>query len=174
MMIKTPKGEFPLESITEIHFDRSLNTINRFNGKREIRVDAYMKNQNESVRPILADLNERIIPLILEQYPDITVQKQGQEKDSAEQMESMGLYFGIAFLIIVIIIMIYFKSYIQGFMVLLMIPLGFHLNHGLKSAFKTLGFYHKNGLKVLAKISLIYAAIMSFGFGVIPLIVYFK
>jgi succinate dehydrogenase / fumarate reductase cytochrome b subunit len=57
---------------------------------------------------------------------------------------------------------------------ILMIPLGLHLHHGLKSAFKTLGFYHKRGLRILAKISLVYAIIMSVGFGIIPLIVYFK
>lgn len=57
---------------------------------------------------------------------------------------------------------------------ILMIPLGFHLQHGLKSAFKTLGFYHKKGLRVLAKVSLIYAIIMSVGFAIIPIIVYFK
>ena len=56
----------------------------------------------------------------------------------------------------------------------LMIPLGFHLHHGLKSAFKTLGFYHKAELRLVAKIALIYAVIMSVGFGIIPLIVYFK
>jgi succinate dehydrogenase / fumarate reductase cytochrome b subunit len=55
-----------------------------------------------------------------------------------------------------------------------MIPLGFHLHHGLKSSFKTLGFYHQSGLSVIAKVSLVYALIMSIGFGVIPLIVYFK
>lgn len=56
----------------------------------------------------------------------------------------------------------------------LMIPLGLHLNHGLKSSFKTLGFYHKKGLKIVAKVSLIYAAIMAIGFGIIPFIVYLK
>lgn len=60
------------------------------------------------------------------------------------------------------------------FYTILVIPLGFHLQHGLKSAFKTLGFYHKRGLAILANISLLYAAIMSIGFGVIPLIVYLK
>lgn len=60
------------------------------------------------------------------------------------------------------------------FYTILMIPLGLHLNHGLKSAFKTLGFYHKKGLRVLAKISLVYAAIMTLGFGLIPFIVFFK
>ena len=60
------------------------------------------------------------------------------------------------------------------FYTVLMIPLGLHLYHGLKSGFKTLGFYHKKGLKTLARVSLIYAAIMAIGFGIIPFIVYFK
>jgi succinate dehydrogenase / fumarate reductase cytochrome b subunit len=64
--------------------------------------------------------------------------------------------------------------YFVIFYSVLMIPLGLHLHHGLKSAFKTLGFYHRSGLKVLARASLVYAAIMSFGFGIIPLVVYFK
>lgn len=54
------------------------------------------------------------------------------------------------------------------------IPPGFHLNHGLNSAFKTLGLHHKNALKILTKISFIYALIISLGFGLIPIFVYFK
>lgn len=69
---------------------------------------------------------------------------------------------------------LFHNSYYVLFYSLLMIPLGLHLHHGLKSAFKTLGFYHKKGLKMLATISLIYAVIISVGFGIIPLIVYFK
>ncbi|WP_422081597.1 succinate dehydrogenase cytochrome b subunit [Ulvibacterium sp.] len=64
--------------------------------------------------------------------------------------------------------------YYVVFYTILMIPLGLHLNHGLKSAFKTLGFYHKKGLRVLAKISLVYAAVMAVGFGLIPFIVFLK
>jgi succinate dehydrogenase / fumarate reductase cytochrome b subunit len=57
---------------------------------------------------------------------------------------------------------------------LLSIPLAFHLYHGLKSGFKTLGFYHKSGLRILAKVSLIYAIVMGIGFGIIPIVVYLK
>ncbi len=60
------------------------------------------------------------------------------------------------------------------FYTLLMIPLGYHLYHGVKSAFKTLGFYHKRGLAVLARVSLIYAIIISVGFAIIPFVVYLK
>ena len=69
---------------------------------------------------------------------------------------------------------LFHNIYFVLFYSLLMIPLGLHLHHGLKSAFKTLGFYHKRGLEVLAKISLIYAAIIAVGFGIIPFVVYFK
>jgi succinate dehydrogenase / fumarate reductase cytochrome b subunit len=69
---------------------------------------------------------------------------------------------------------LFHNIYYVLFYTLLMIPLGFHLQHGLKSGFKTLGFYHSKGLKTLAQVSLIYALIMSIGFGIIPFIVYFK
>ena len=64
--------------------------------------------------------------------------------------------------------------YYVSFYSLLMIPLGYHLFHGLKSAFKSLGFYSKNGLRVIGKVSLVFAWIMAVGFGIIPIIMYFK
>jgi succinate dehydrogenase / fumarate reductase cytochrome b subunit len=69
---------------------------------------------------------------------------------------------------------LFHNIYYVIFYSLLMIPLGFHLNHGLNSAFKTLGFYHKTGLKILSKVALIYALFVSILFGIIPFIVYFK
>ncbi len=60
------------------------------------------------------------------------------------------------------------------FYTVLAVPLAYHLHHGFKSAFKSLGFYHKKGLRIVAKVALVYALIMGIGFGVIPLIVYFK
>jgi succinate dehydrogenase / fumarate reductase cytochrome b subunit len=69
---------------------------------------------------------------------------------------------------------LFHNIYFVIFYSILMIPLGFHLNHGLKSAFKTLGFYHKQGLKIISKVSLAYALIVSILFGIIPFIVYFK
>ena len=69
---------------------------------------------------------------------------------------------------------LFHNIYFVIFYSILMIPLGFHLHHGLKSAFKTLGFYHKSGLQLIAKIAVFYAIVMSVGFGIIPFIVYLK
>lgn len=69
---------------------------------------------------------------------------------------------------------LFHNIYYVIFYTLMTIPLAFHLHHGFKSAFKTLGFYHKKGLRIIAKIALIYAIIIGVGFGSIPFIVYFK
>ncbi|NQZ78914.1 MAG: succinate dehydrogenase cytochrome b subunit [Ekhidna sp.] len=66
------------------------------------------------------------------------------------------------------------NPYYVAFYTLLMIPMGYHLFHGLKSAFKSLGVYHRSGLSVLQKVSLLFAIIMTIGFGIIPIIMYFK
>ncbi len=60
------------------------------------------------------------------------------------------------------------------FYTVISIPLALHIHHGLKSAFKTLGFYHLKGSKIIANVSLVFAVIMAIGFGIIPFIVYFK
>ncbi|MBT8218546.1 MAG: succinate dehydrogenase cytochrome b subunit [Bacteroidia bacterium] len=69
---------------------------------------------------------------------------------------------------------LFHNIYYVLFYSLLMFPLGFHLYHGLKSAVKSLGFYHRKSLLIISKVSLIYAVIVSAMFGIIPFIVYFK
>ena len=125
MLIHTAQGNYPLESIAEISTARSLSTINHYNGRREIRVDAYQKDQSQSVPDLLSYLEEEVLPVIIEKHPGITYMHQGQQKDTSEQMGSMMLYFGLAFLVIILVVMIYFKSFRQGVLVISMIPLGF-------------------------------------------------
>lgn len=124
MIIHTPKGNYPLGRIAEISTARSLSTINHYNGKREIRIDAYQKDQSQSVPDILNYIESDILPDILSKHKDISYMHQGQQKDTNEQMGSLILYFGLAFLVIVLLIMIYFKSFRQGLLVIVMIPLG--------------------------------------------------
>nr|WP_298929651.1 succinate dehydrogenase cytochrome b subunit [uncultured Allomuricauda sp.] len=69
---------------------------------------------------------------------------------------------------------LFHNIYYVIFYTVLAIPLALHLYHGFKSAFKTLGFYHKKGFRIVAKIALVYAIIMGVGFGIIPFIVYLK
>ncbi len=124
MIIHTAHGDFPLGTIAEISTARSLSSINHFNGRREVRVNAFQKDQSQSVPDILNFIETNILSEIIKKHPDITVMQQGQQKDSREQGGSMLMYFGLAFIIMVIIIMIYFKSFRQGILIIMMVPLG--------------------------------------------------
>lgn len=55
-----------------------------------------------------------------------------------------------------------------------MIPLGLHLSHGVQSAFMTLGLYHKKYIKIVSRISVIFATVMGLGFAIIPIILYLR
>jgi len=61
-----------------------------------------------------------------------------------------------------------------AFYTLLMVPLGYHVFHGLKSAVKSLGLFHRKSLQRMEKISLVFAWVVAVGFGIIPFIMYLK
>lgn len=118
-------GEYPLYEICELYLERSVTKINHYNGQKEIRVDANMIDPNESVTPILEKVSLEILPKIMEKYPSVSYLYQGQIKDSTENTGVIAIYFGVAFIIIALILMIYFRSFLQGFLVLSIIPLSF-------------------------------------------------
>ncbi len=124
MLIRTPEGNYPLSTVAAMTMGRSLSMINGYNGQRVIRVDAYMKDERASVTPIINEVENNILPEIMERYAGITYTHMGQKKDTQEQIQSLVKYFGLALLIIVLVIIIYFKSFRQGFIIILSIPLG--------------------------------------------------
>ncbi|MFW6222741.1 MAG: efflux RND transporter permease subunit, partial [Bacteroidota bacterium] len=124
MLIHTPHGNYPLVTVADMTMGRSLSMINGYNGQRVIRVDAYMKDQRASVTPIMNNVENNLLPGIIEKYPDLSYTHMGQKKDTQEQIQSLIKYFSLALLIIVLVIIIYFKSFRQGFIIILSIPLG--------------------------------------------------
>ncbi len=57
--------------------------------------------------------------------------------------------------------------------VVMMVFLGFHLHHGFESAFQSLGLNHSKYTPVLKRLSTAVAIVLSLGFIVIPLVIYF-
>jgi succinate dehydrogenase / fumarate reductase cytochrome b subunit len=55
-----------------------------------------------------------------------------------------------------------------------MLPLGLHLSHGVLSALRSLGLYHKKYLQTFSKISTAYAVAVGIGFALIPVVVFLK
>lgn len=134
MKIKTADGEYPLTELANYRLERGPVNIQRFNGKREIRVEAELVDPDASVTEILDQVGTTIIPELKALYPGIQVEYQGQQKESQRNMSDMVVYFPLAFLIIVFILMINFKSFEQPLLILIMIPmavLGAIWGHGI-------------------------------------------
>ncbi|MFW6259935.1 MAG: efflux RND transporter permease subunit, partial [Tangfeifania sp.] len=108
--------------------------INRFNGRREIRVNADLVDPDASVTEILDQIRAEIIPEMKTLYPGLDIEFQGQQKESSRNMADLMFLFPLAFLAIIFVLMINFKSFEQPVIVLFMVPiaiLGSIWGHGI-------------------------------------------
>ncbi len=134
MKIKTANGEFPLTELADYHLERGPVAINRYNGSREIRVEADMVDPLASVPEVLNQIKKEIIPDVKAQFAGIRYEFQGQQKAGNEAMAKAKTYFLIAFIVIVFIMIIHFKSFNQTLIIIAMIPLsmlGVFWGHGI-------------------------------------------
>ncbi len=123
MRILTPNGNrVPLKELTTYEIERGEISINHLDGKREIRVDAALKDRKESASDIVADIRDRIVPEMQAKYPSISALYEGQNREASKVSGSAGKVFPIILLLIYIVIAFTFRSYSQPFLLLLMIP----------------------------------------------------
>ena len=134
MKIKTASGEYPLIELADYHLERGPVAINRYNGSREIRVEAETVDPLAPVPEILEQIENEIMPDLTSLYSGIRYIYQGQQKASNEALQKIGRYFAIAFLLMIFVMLIHFKSGWQTTIVVMMIPfamLGVFWGHGI-------------------------------------------
>lgn len=134
MKIKTPQGEFPLNELADYHFERGPVAINRYNGAREIRVEAETIDPYAPIPEIIDQIETEIMPEISALFPGIRYIYQGQTRYSQEALVKVKKYFLIAFLVIIFIMIIHFRSIDQPLIIIAMIPLsmlGVFWGHGI-------------------------------------------
>jgi multidrug efflux pump subunit AcrB len=134
MKIKTPQGDFPLLELVEYEMKRGPVNINRFNGRREVRVNADMVDPDASVTDVLEQVKAEIIPEMKVLFPGLTIEFQGQQRESQRNMADIAFLFPLAFLAMIFILMINFKSFEQPLIIIIMLPislLGAVWGHGI-------------------------------------------
>ena len=134
MKIITPGGEYPFSELVDYEKERGPVNINRFNGRREIRVNAEMVDPDASVTEMLDIIRHEVIPELNVLYPGIQIEFQGQQRESERNMSDLMFLFPMAFLAIIFILMVNFKSFEQPLIILIMIPisiLGAVWGHGI-------------------------------------------
>ncbi len=134
MKIKTPSGVYPLIELADYHMERGPVAINRFNGSREIRVDAETVDPYAPVPDLINQIEMNIMPDILSQYAGIRYIFHGQRRFSTEAVAKIYRYFGVAFIFIVLVMILHFRSFNQTLIIIAMIPLsmlGVFWGHGI-------------------------------------------
>lgn len=134
MKIKTPSGYYPLTELVDYHLERGPVAINRFNGSREIRVEAETVDPYAPIPELLEQIDQRIMPDLRSQFAGIRYIYQGQQRYSREALHKVYKYFAIAFFAIIFIMILHFKSINQTLIILAMIPismLGVFWGHGI-------------------------------------------
>jgi multidrug efflux pump subunit AcrB len=123
MRIVSPTGNrVPLSEIAEYSNERGEISINHLDGKREIKVEADLKNPKESATDILTDIQENIMPEIRSKYPTVSALYEGQNREAGKVIGSAKKVFPIIIFLIYIIIAFTFRSYMQPLLLLFMIP----------------------------------------------------
>jgi multidrug efflux pump subunit AcrB len=134
MKIKTAQGlQIPISQLCTYEVTRGVDNIYRFNGEREVEIDADVYDADK-----VGDLNETIQNDILSKaktlYPGVVFEQQGQMEANAKTMNSVMIMIGIAVSIMIIILTLNFSSIYQAFLIVLVIPVGYAgavLGHGI-------------------------------------------
>lgn len=124
--IRTPNGvEYPFGELAEYTIERGLTQINHLNRKREIKVEANQSDVKSDLPPILAEIEEDVLPRVLSQVQGVTALFEGQSREQKKMMASMVNSFSIAFFSMFILIVLVFRSYAQAGIIFSLIPIGF-------------------------------------------------
>lgn len=136
MKVKTTSGaQYRLTDLVEYEVKRGISGIRHYDGKREVTVEADMVDPFGEVPPILATVENDIVPRLKASFPTVSVDYGGQSREGAKARRQIGLYFGGAFLLIFFILMSTFRSFYQAIMIIAMIPLGWigaAVGHGIE------------------------------------------
>ncbi len=123
MRIVSPTGaRVPLNEIANYEIQRGEIAINHLDGKREIRIEADLKNPTSSATDIMAEIKSEMLPTIKSQYPNVTAIFEGQNREATKTTNSAKKVVWIVLFMIFVIISFTFRSFSQPLLLLLMVP----------------------------------------------------
>ncbi len=125
MMVRTPSGgTVPFGRVAAVEIGRGYATIERADRQRIVNVFGDVDQTVTNAQEVLADLETSVMPVLVAQYPELRYTFEGQERDRAESVASLGRGFVLALLMIYVLLAVLFRSYLQPVVVMLAIPFG--------------------------------------------------
>lgn len=137
--VRTDDGrQVPLMSVVDIEVARGVQTIQRRDGERMVRVTAEVGDGLMS--DITKDMTDNFLPDFQKRYPELIVTKGGQAQSEEEFFNEIFALYAVALFMMYALIAVAFHSYWLPLLVMTAIPFGFmgavygHLLFGVSMA----------------------------------------
>ncbi len=125
MRIRTPDGgALPLNRAATLEEDRGFSKINRTDRKRVINVTATVDNRVANAEEIIGQMKLTSLPDLMADYPGLSYDLEGEDKNRRESMASMKTGFQLILFVIFALLAVSFRSYSQPLLIMMAIPFG--------------------------------------------------
>jgi multidrug efflux pump subunit AcrB len=126
LRIRTPDGtEVPFGEVASLQEGRGFASIQRVDRRRTVNVTADVDDaRGATTNEILADLQARVLPGILADFPGVAYTFEGQSTEQRDTMGGLTRGFGVAIVVIFALLAVPLRSYIQPLIIMLAIPFG--------------------------------------------------
>ncbi len=117
-------GEIPLFAAAYVKEGRGFSQINRSDRKRVINVTASVDSGVANAVDILEKLKKTVLVKLVADYPGLTYNLEGEERERSESLDSMRRGYLLALFGIYALLAIPFRSYSQPLLIMAAIPFG--------------------------------------------------
>ena len=125
MRIRTPAGgEIPFAQAAAVEEGRGYSVVNRTDRKRTVNVTANADDKRANPAEIIADLERTLLPQLAADYPGLSYDLEGEQRERAESLGSLKVGFLAALGLIFALLAIPFRSYSQPLIIMAAIPFG--------------------------------------------------
>jgi multidrug efflux pump subunit AcrB len=125
MRIRAPNGDdIPFSEVADIELGKGYANIVRVDGNRSVSVTAKVNADVVDTRDLLIDVQSKVIPEMLQRYPEVEFRLQGNSKDETDAILSLVQGFLFALVAIYALMAIPLKSYSQPLIIMSVIPFG--------------------------------------------------
>lgn len=121
-LVNSAGKRVPLREVANYEIDRGEISINHLNGKREIRIDADLKDPSTSATDMMAEIKEELLPIMIERYPGVNAIFEGQNREAEKTTGSAAGVLPVILFLIFVVIAFTFRSFDQPIVLILMIP----------------------------------------------------
>lgn len=123
--LRTARGdEVPLKEVAQARPARGPATIHRVDRKRSIKISADVDRARANANEIVEKFNREVLDSLSVDFPGVTWDYLGEQKDQKDSVSEMGGKFVFALLGIYVLLAIPLRSYVQPLIVMTVIPFG--------------------------------------------------